>query len=68
MRNGFLDNLPDLGLESKRENKSQKNRKPTICSHQWRIVKTIKLFTWIRRYKICRLCGKHIRTKEFIEK
>jgi len=34
----------------------------------WDTVKTIPIFGAIRRYKICRYCGKKVRTKETIEK
>ncbi len=34
----------------------------------WDTVKTIPIPGAIRRYKICRYCGKKVRTKEIIEK
>jgi len=34
----------------------------------WRVVKTLAMPGWIRRYRICRNCGKVIRTKEKIDK
>jgi len=34
----------------------------------WDTVKTVNIFGAVRRYKICRYCGKRIRTKEVVEK
>lgn len=33
----------------------------------WETVKTVLILGAVRRYKICRYCGKKIRTKEIIE-
>jgi transcription elongation factor Elf1 len=84
MDNGFLNNLPDLGLGNGKPRKPKANdkqketddKKPTKkglicpkCGHQnFETVKTIPLWGWIRRYRICENCGRKIRTKETIEK
>lgn len=33
----------------------------------WKIVKTVKIPGAVRRYRICRHCGKRVRTKEVLE-
>jgi transcriptional regulator NrdR family protein len=84
MRNGFLNNLPDLELcndklrQEKTGNQQAKadDVKPTkrglICPycghHSFETVKTIPLLGWIRRYRICKNCGRKVRTREIIEK
>lgn len=42
-------------------------RGPVIRKHPWRTLRTQKLKDKIRRYKVCRYCGRRIRTVEAIE-